>query len=99
MARSSKQPAAQPPPPNALVTQNGHDNQLPLDLERMPPEQREFLRALFIAAGSAAAAAMETHSVREEERVPEFYGHSPTDLTRKFSDAPRPAQGGARRRK
>ena len=73
-----------------LAPINDHDV---VDLENMPPAQREFLRQFFAAGAAATAAAMQQQAERDYEDHPEFYGTSPTDLRRQFSPLPPPRQG------
>ena len=67
-----------------------------LDLDRMSPEMREQVTKAYVA-GAGAAAAIQAQQEIENVNVKEFYGHSPTDLRREFTDLPKPTQGGGRR--
>ena len=64
-----------------------------MDLDSLPPAQREFLRQFFAAQATATAAAMQQQAAQEYEDHPEFFGTSPTDLRRQFSTLPKPRQG------
>jgi len=73
---------------------------LPFDIAKFSEAEREILAKIGFTAGAAMAAALQDRADRDLERLPEHFGKSPTDLTRRFSDLPRPAQGaGVRPRK